>query len=196
MFKTNTINPVGYDELPAGQNATVAIMSYSGYDIEGAFRVRVPLCFFQCIYKLILYKGARIAAMDGVKCYERTQRPSENTPTERTYDISSTETCYSPILTRFDRLADAPIDEPTKKKVKKYNIIDRDGLAMAGERVDPGDVYFNKQTPTNANDKIAMSAVAAGFKNTPLTYKAPASGYIDKVKHPLYFEDVRSQYYT
>jgi len=124
--------------------------------------------------------------MDGVRYSERNQRPSENTPTERTYDISSTETCYSPILTRFDRLADAPIDEPTKKKVEKYDIIDRDGLAKAGERVDPGDVYVNKQTPTNANEKTAVSAVAAGFKNTPLTYKAPASGYIDKVKHPLF----------
>lgn len=53
---------------------------------------------------------------------------------------------------------------------------------MAGERVDPGDVYVNKQTPTNANDNTTVSAVAAGFKNTPLTYKAPVSGYVDKVR--------------
>ena len=86
------------------------------------------------------------------------------------------------IFTRFDRLADAPIDDTTKKRVKKYDIIDGDGLAMAGERVDPGDVYVNKQTPTNANDNTTVSAVAAGFKNTPLTYKAPVSGYIDKVR--------------
>ena len=67
---------------------------------------------------------------------------------------------------------------------------------MAGEREDHGDVYFNKQTTTNANDNTAVSGVAAGFKNTPLTYKAPVSGYIDKVRHPLYCEDVRSRYYT
>jgi len=47
---------------------------------------------------------------------------------------------------------------------------------MAGEREDHGDVYFNKQTTTNANDNTAVSGVAAGFKNTPLTYKAPVSG--------------------
>uniref|UniRef100_M8BYL4 DNA-directed RNA polymerase n=1 Tax=Aegilops tauschii TaxID=37682 RepID=M8BYL4_AEGTA len=29
-------NQVGYDKLGAGQNATVAVMSYSGYDIEDA----------------------------------------------------------------------------------------------------------------------------------------------------------------
>jgi len=115
---------------------------------------------------------------------------------ERTYDTFATEACYLSLPTRFDRLAGAPIDELTKKMVKKFEIIDGDGMAIAGERVDPGDVYVNKQTPTNDNDNTTVSAVAAGFKNTPLTYKAPVSGYIGKVEHPLYFEDVRSQYYT
>ena len=58
MSKTNTIELVGYDGLPAGQNATMAIMSYSRYDIEDALilnRVRVLRCPFQCIYKLIIY---------------------------------------------------------------------------------------------------------------------------------------------
>ncbi|KAG0077390.1 DNA-directed RNA polymerase III core subunit ret1 [Linnemannia elongata] len=36
MVKTKTIEMIGYDKLPAGQNATVAVMSNSGYDIEDA----------------------------------------------------------------------------------------------------------------------------------------------------------------
>uniref|UniRef100_A0A0D9V0X6 DNA-directed RNA polymerase subunit beta n=1 Tax=Leersia perrieri TaxID=77586 RepID=A0A0D9V0X6_9ORYZ len=36
LLTTKTIELVGYDKLGAGQNATVAIMSYSGYDIEDA----------------------------------------------------------------------------------------------------------------------------------------------------------------
>ncbi|GAD97975.1 DNA-directed RNA polymerase III subunit RET1 [Paecilomyces variotii No. 5] len=36
MVKTRTIELVKYDQLPAGQNAMVAVMSYSGYDIEDA----------------------------------------------------------------------------------------------------------------------------------------------------------------
>lgn len=36
MVKTRTIELINYDRLPAGQNATVAVMSYSGYDIEDA----------------------------------------------------------------------------------------------------------------------------------------------------------------
>ncbi|XP_015178879.1 PREDICTED: DNA-directed RNA polymerase III subunit RPC2 isoform X2 [Polistes dominula] len=36
MVKTRTIDLINYDKLPAGQNAIVAVMSYSGYDIEDA----------------------------------------------------------------------------------------------------------------------------------------------------------------
>jgi len=62
--------------------------------------------------------------MDDVKYSERTQRLSENTATERTYDTFATETCYSPLPTRFDRLAHVPIDGPTKKNSKQCDIID------------------------------------------------------------------------
>jgi DNA-directed RNA polymerase III subunit RPC2 len=57
-----------------------------------------------------------------------------------------------------------------------------DGLAGVGERVDPGDVYINKQSPTNANDNtFTGQAASVPYKNTPMTYKSPISGNIDKV---------------
>ena len=36
LLTTKTIEFTGFDRLGAGQNATVAVMSYSGYDIEDA----------------------------------------------------------------------------------------------------------------------------------------------------------------
>ena len=85
------------------------------------------------------------------------------------------------ICPSFDRLADAPADENGTVQ-KKYDIIQLDGLAGVGERVDPGDVYVNKQTPTNANDNtFTGQAATVPYKNTPMTYKSPLAGHIDKV---------------
>lgn len=76
------------------------------------------------------------------------------------------------------------MEEGTNIPQKRYDILQNDGIAGSGERVDPGDVYINKQTPTNANDNSfnpGTSAVQSSFKNAPLSYKAPIAGYIDKV---------------
>ena len=36
MVQSKTIQLIDFDKLPAGQNAIVAVMSYSGFDIEDA----------------------------------------------------------------------------------------------------------------------------------------------------------------
>ncbi|KAJ7875392.1 hypothetical protein B0H14DRAFT_2716472 [Mycena olivaceomarginata] len=151
MVKTKTIELVGYDRLPAGQNATVAVMSYSGYDIEDA---------------LILNR----ASLD--RGYGRCQVLRKNATLIRKYPNGT-----------YDRLADAPPDENNPGQVaKKYDIIQLDGLAGVGERVDPGDVYINKQTPTNATDNsFNGQAATVPYRNTPMTYKSPVAGNIDKI---------------
>ena len=52
LLTTKTIELVGFDKLGAGQNATVAVMSYSGYDIEDAIimnRASLDRGFGRCI---------------------------------------------------------------------------------------------------------------------------------------------------
>lgn len=68
LLTTKTIELVGYDKLGAGQNATVAVMSYSGYDIEDAIvmnKSSLDRGFGRCIamkkYTVITEKSDRIA---------------------------------------------------------------------------------------------------------------------------------------
>ncbi|KAJ7482266.1 hypothetical protein B0H11DRAFT_2022402 [Mycena galericulata] len=128
-LSTKTIELVGYDRLPAGQNAD--------------------------------HRG-----------YGRCQVLRKNATLIRKYPNGT-----------YDRLADAPPDENNPGQVaKKYDIIQLDGLAGVGERVDPGDVYVNKQSPTNATDNsFNGQAASVPYKNTPMTYKSPVAGNIDKI---------------
>lgn len=36
LVKSKTLEMINFEKLPAGQNASVAVMSYTGYDIEDA----------------------------------------------------------------------------------------------------------------------------------------------------------------
>ncbi|KDQ20564.1 hypothetical protein BOTBODRAFT_26567 [Botryobasidium botryosum FD-172 SS1] len=149
MVKSRTIELIGYDKLPAGQNATVAVMSYSGYDIEDA---------------LILNK----ASLD--RGYGRCQVMRKNTTLIRKYPNAT-----------YDRLADAVVGEDGYA-LKQYEAIQPDGIAGVGQPLKSGDIYINKQTPMNANDNtFTGSADNVQYKNAPMSYKSPETGYVDKV---------------
>ncbi|PWY98866.1 putative DNA-directed RNA polymerase III, 130 kd subunit [Testicularia cyperi] len=161
MVKTRGIELIGYDKLPAGQNAMVAVTSFSGYDIEDA---------------LILNK----ASLD--RGFGRAQTMKKSSTVIRKYPNGT-----------HDRLADAPVDEATGRRQKRYDILEADGIAGVGERVEQGDVFVNKQTPTNANDNSSAAIMAGAlgsnsaasasvsYKAAPLSYKPPVSGYVDQV---------------
>lgn len=111
----------------------------------------------------------------------RTQPLSANTLMERKSRHGLNHTFASDNPGSFDRLADPPLDENGQKQ-RRYDIIEADGLAGVGERVDPGDIYVNKQSPANANDNsFTGQAATVSYKNAPMVYKSPVAGHVDKV---------------
>ncbi|MBA0740794.1 hypothetical protein Gogos_013980, partial [Gossypium gossypioides] len=83
LVTTRTIELVGYDKLGAGQNATVAVMSCSGYDIEDAIvmnKASLDRGFGRCIvmkkYSNIIQKS-RTGASDSILRPQRTGPGSE-----------------------------------------------------------------------------------------------------------------------
>ena len=59
MVKSKTIELINFEEMPAGQNAIVAVMSYSGYDIEDAIilnRASLDRGYGRCL----VYRNAKV----------------------------------------------------------------------------------------------------------------------------------------
>jgi DNA-directed RNA polymerase III subunit RPC2 len=56
----------------------------------------------------------------------------------------------------FDRIVPPPEVPPSKRGQKtKYDILDEDGIASPGSPISAGDIYINKQTPTNTRDAVS-----------------------------------------
>ena len=90
MVKTKTIELIGYDRLPAGQNATVAVMSYSGYDIEDALilnKVGLLVDFGSEFHRKLTYhfdpRPAWTAVTEDARCCERMRLLFGNTQMAR-----------------------------------------------------------------------------------------------------------------
>lgn len=101
--------------------------------------------------------------------------------TERTsvtlalYPISESEMHHS----RYDRLVDPPRDDT---RDRRYSAVDIDGIAAPGSALLNGDVIVNKQSPSNATEHtFGASEATMNYRPSPLTYKSPMHGYVDKV---------------
>jgi DNA-directed RNA polymerase III subunit RPC2 len=66
---------------------------------------------------------------------------------------------------------------------KRYAVLDRDGIAHVGARVDSGDILVNKQMPKNTNDMLSNPSTLpdSEYRAAPLGYKGPEHAYVDKV---------------
>lgn len=151
IVKTKTIELIGYDRLGAGQNACVAVMSYSGYDIEDAIvmnRASLDRGFGRCV---VLRK-------------------------------------YGCTIKKYSNRTQDRIVPPTTAQAGpngRHRLLDKDGIAAVGEKIVPGDVYVNKQSPGNTRDPLPnpQAMPDSFYRPTAQSYKGPAgeSCVVDKV---------------
>jgi DNA-directed RNA polymerase III subunit RPC2 len=150
LVKTRTIELIKYDKLPAGQNATVAVMSYSGYDIEDA---------------LVLNK----ASVD--RGFGRCQVLRKYPVSIKIYPNNTRDTVEGPVMPADGNIPAYP-----------YSLLDQDGVACVGEKVQSGDIMVNKAVPKNANSSLALEESKDSIRDSqPLKYRLPDPSYIDKV---------------
>jgi len=150
LVTTKTIQLIGYDRLGAGQNATVAVLSYSGYDIEDALvmsRASLDRGFGRCT--VIRKHGASIK-----KYANRTA----------------------------DRVAPPPPRPAAAGGGRdRRALLEEDGIVGVGQKISQGDVFVNKESPTNVRDVPPAGAPAAGdYRPTPAIYRGEAA-YVDRV---------------
>lgn len=149
MVKTRTIELIKYDKLPAGQNATVAVMSFSGYDIEDA---------------LVLNKASCDRGFGRCQVFRKYSTQLKKYPNRSQ-----------------DRIADRQVGE-NGKPIAKHRILGVDGIAMVGERINAGETYLNKESPSNPNSSgMGNDYGSNDMKPAPMGYKLHDYAYIDKV---------------
>lgn len=83
MVRTRTIELTHFDKLPAGQNATVAVMSYSGYDIEDALilnKASIDRGYGRCL----VYKNSKCTVKRYTnQTYDRIMGPMKDALTNK-----------------------------------------------------------------------------------------------------------------
>ncbi|KAA8496235.1 DNA-directed RNA polymerase III subunit RPC2 [Porphyridium purpureum] len=176
LVQTKTISLVGFDRLPGGQNACLAVMSYSGYDIEDAVvlnRASLDRGFGRCC---VVRKHATLL---------------------KTYPNGTCDRISAPDLASMD-----------EKRREKHSVLESDGVAGVGQRLKPGQIFVNKESPvdtvTPATTNQAQLAFLPGggasggmrgsgagssgsapatvaYRPTPLVYKGQEGGIVDKV---------------
>jgi DNA-directed RNA polymerase III subunit RPC2 len=155
LVKSVTIELTNYDKLPAGQNASVAIMSFTGYDIEDAV----------ILNKASLDRG--FARCMVIKRYESDLKKFSNGAVEL---IKGPMTQSKEFYKRKN----------TSNTDKKSRALDKDGLPFIGERLYHGDIYINKYTPVVKNDFITEEA---NYTHAPIIFKSSSNipAHVDRV---------------
>merc|ERR1719334_2983401 len=152
MVKSRTIELINFEELPAGQNAIVAVMSYSGYDIEDAIvlnRASLDRGYGRCL----VYRNTKSSLKRYAnQTYDRILGPL--------LDPGTKKPIYKHSILDGDGICGVgcKVDNRMVMVNKSMPTVTRDPL---GEQ--PGGVPVTE------------------YRETPVPYKAPMASYIENV---------------
>ncbi|KRY30380.1 DNA-directed RNA polymerase III subunit RPC2 [Trichinella spiralis] len=156
LVKTKTIELINFECLPAGQNAIVAVMSYSGYDIEDAI----------ILNKASLDRGKQIIWFGRCHVYRSNK-------------------CFVKSYSNMDsdRILGPLVDVTTGKPVFRHMALDAEGIVKPGNVVKIGQVLVNKVAPRSAllNEEEPTVVSETDFKEEPLVWTGAAEAYAERV---------------
>jgi len=159
MCKSRTIDLIGWEKLPAGHNASVAVMSYSGYDIEDAIvmnKASLDRGFGRCGY----FKRTSTQLESRAGLIEQVRGPPVELGRAQGGGIRSRGT--NPGL------------------VRKYASVDNDGLPRIGDFIHDGSIVINKLSPI-VTDTSSHTVSASSWVESAVKYKNPVPSFIDRV---------------
>jgi len=153
MVKSRTIELIHFEDLPAGQNAIVAVMSYSGYDIEDAIilnNASLDRGYGRCL----VYRNQKCAL-------KRYANQSSDRVLGPLVDAETKKPIFRHEALDLDGISAAGARVTNKQVLinKCMPTVTRDPLS------EPGVVRPNQSE----------------FRETPITYKGPIPAYIEKV---------------
>jgi DNA-directed RNA polymerase III subunit RPC2 len=158
MVKSRTIDLIGWENLPAGHNASVAVMSYSGYDIEDA---------------IVMNKASLDRGFGRCGYFKRTSTQLESR-------AGVIEQLRGPPVELGRVQGSHRRGNPNPGLVRKYGSVDADGLPRIGDFVHDGAIMINKMSPI-VSDTSGHTVSASSWVETNVRYKNPVPSFIDRV---------------
>eukprot|EP00884_Botryococcus_braunii_P009393 jgi/Botrbrau1/18455/Bobra.0072s0038.1 len=147
LLSTKTIELVGFDKLGAGQNATVAVMSYSGYDIEDAIvlnKASLDRGFGRCV--VLRRQGHSFKKKNGDFVVDPFRKDEKGNEIDRKLD-----------------------------KRERWRAIEDDGMAAVGDWINSGDFVINRavpKIPLSSKDTTPKWDEET-YKDVPVSWKGP-----------------------
>lgn len=151
LVKSKTIDLIQYDKLPAGQNATVAVMSYSGYDIEDALvlnKASLDRGFGRC---LVYRKQTCAVKRYANRTFDRIMGPSRDAQTGN-------------LIWKHQALDQDGIVAPGEKLSNRQVMVNKSVPVV-----------------TQPLQQLPQGTSSAAYKESPITFKGATDAYAERV---------------